>query len=217
MIRRALLLSILATRAAADPSADYERAFRHGTELFERGDWRAARAEYESAYAIEPRPILLFNIASTYRRDGDRVNARLYYQRYLDTGDTALEPVARKTISEIDAEPAPVAPRAVESYPRAVLDRPLTLPAHVIAAAAGLAVVPVDRAASMSAQYMTFATLGGAYGITSRIQAGGELDLAVADANSSAFFAYASARWSDAAAARATATVAHGQLHYLRL
>lgn len=85
----------------------YERTFRRGTQLFADGRWAEARAEFEAAYAIDPRPILLFNIASTYRREGDRVNARTYYQWYVEKADDdKLAVVAKSTIEALDAEVA---------------------------------------------------------------------------------------------------------------
>ena len=151
--------------------------------------WRAARAEFEAAYAIDPQPILLFNIASTYRREGDMVNARLYYQRYLDTGDTGEAPLARKTIAEIDAgllaptpalvaRPAPAVAPPPRSYPRAAIERPLTLPHGVASAVAGATLAAgsaVAPSGAIETRYVPVAVLGGAYGITSRVEAGGEL------------------------------------------
>ena len=70
--------------ARAECTSEYECAFVRGNALFDRGEWAAARAEYLSAYAADPRPIALFNIASTYRHEGDRANERRYYLRYLE-------------------------------------------------------------------------------------------------------------------------------------
>jgi hypothetical protein len=185
-----LLAGCLARIAAADPAADYERAFRRGNELFDGGRWGAARAEYEAAYAIDPRPILLFNIASTYRREGDRVNARLHYQRYLDDAgaDAPLGAIARKTIADIDAEMLGTAPRQAPPplaappprYPRPILERPLTLPAGMVAVAAGVATATYEAATAdgeLVTGYQTYALAGGAVGLTERIEAMGELAL----------------------------------------
>jgi hypothetical protein len=83
----------------------YEIEFKTGTRLFDAGDWADARAAFERAYAIDPRAILLFNIASTYRREGDLERAREHYVRFLAAGsrDRTLEEVARGLVVELDA------------------------------------------------------------------------------------------------------------------
>jgi hypothetical protein len=110
--RRVLALVIAASLlggspALAEPATPpgYEDAFSKGTALFDRGEWAEARAAFEEAYALAPRPVLLFNIASTYRREGKLVEARDYYQRFLAarSGNDALEEIARTVIATIDA------------------------------------------------------------------------------------------------------------------
>lgn len=95
-------------------SRAYEAAFKQGTQLFEDGEWAASRIQFQRAYSIDPRPILLFNIASTYRREGRPEEAKKYYVEFLAAkgGDLALEEVARGLIQEIDAARAKAAAEA---------------------------------------------------------------------------------------------------------
>jgi hypothetical protein len=148
----AVVVALVATFALAagvahaqSPSARYQAAFKEGTEKFERGAWSEARAAFERAYAIEPRPILLFNIGSTYRREGDLALAREHYRRFLEagSGDAALEEIARGVLEEIDRalaeeearrapppepepEPAVATPAPVVVSPRPAPRRPRT-------------------------------------------------------------------------------------------
>ena len=72
-------LLLVGRAASGSPRADYELAWRRANELAARERWAAARAEFQAAWEIEHRPILLFNIASTYLHEHDLTNARSYY------------------------------------------------------------------------------------------------------------------------------------------
>jgi hypothetical protein len=215
MLARAHRLGVVAAlailAAGAPASADrrsslkYEEAFRRGTQLFKDGRWADARIEFQAAYAIDPRPVLLFNIASTYRREKDRVNARVYYKWFIDkAGTSKLVDVARQSIAEIDAElnaelalasepkpppepvavehsePAPVA--VVDPYPQAVIDRPATLPVGTARATTGMSLYPrviPPQTGAPTLEYDYFASLAVAYGATDRLEIGlqGDIDL----------------------------------------
>jgi tetratricopeptide (TPR) repeat protein len=65
-------------------AASYQEAVSRGYRLFEKEQYEAARAQFEKAYQIQPRPLLLFNIASTYRREENHKTALAYYNKFLD-------------------------------------------------------------------------------------------------------------------------------------
>ena len=89
-------LLLVGRAASGSPRADYELAWRRANELAARERWAAARAEFQAAWEIEHRPILLFNIASTYLHERDLTNAHAYYERYLEiSDDPALAATAR--------------------------------------------------------------------------------------------------------------------------
>lgn len=65
-------------------SREYRQALDRGHDLFKRKKWQVARKHYQKAYEISPQPIILFNIGSTYRREGNHIDALFYYHRYLE-------------------------------------------------------------------------------------------------------------------------------------
>jgi tetratricopeptide (TPR) repeat protein len=71
--------------AQAQGDADaFRAAVARATELFEQEAFSEARAEYQRAYALHPEPTLLFNVATTYRREGAHAEALEAYRRYLE-------------------------------------------------------------------------------------------------------------------------------------
>jgi tetratricopeptide (TPR) repeat protein len=118
-----LLLALLAGSAHAqrDDVAAYKQAVDRGAEAFATGDYPQARAAFEAAYRIHPEPVLLFNIASSFRREGKRKRAIKAYTRFLDEAepgdpriDLAVETIdaleeaiaARETAEKMEAEAA---------------------------------------------------------------------------------------------------------------
>jgi tetratricopeptide (TPR) repeat protein len=61
----------------------YEQLLARGDEAWEAEDWGDAREAYQQAYAIHADPTLLFNIASTFRREGKLEEALDNYEKYL--------------------------------------------------------------------------------------------------------------------------------------
>jgi tetratricopeptide (TPR) repeat protein len=95
--------------ASADPNAsaavaEYREAVTQGTELFARGAFSAARTQFERAYAIHPDPLLVFNIASTYRRQEQHEQAIEHYRRFLAlvASDDPRAVLARETIDHLE-------------------------------------------------------------------------------------------------------------------
>ena len=86
----------------AAPADAYERAFVHGRQLFDAGEFGAARVEFLRAYAAKREPLLLFNIGSTYRREGDVAKALEYYERFL--AEAPPEDPLRATAEELVVE-----------------------------------------------------------------------------------------------------------------
>lgn len=113
----------------SDRDAAYQAAFVRGNELFDAGDWSGARQHYKRAYAQRRNPLLLFNIGSTYRRDGKLDEAMVYYRRCLAEapGDAAYRPQVEDAIARLEQEiaaarareqPAPESASPVQSTPR---------------------------------------------------------------------------------------------------
>jgi tetratricopeptide (TPR) repeat protein len=104
-----ILVAVLAGVAVAAPdAAQMQKAkvhFKQGKELYDKGDWRGAIAEYEAAYKFAPLAELVFNIAKAQQKGGDIEAALASYQRYIDldpTGRGSLE--ARKQVDTLKAQ-----------------------------------------------------------------------------------------------------------------
>ncbi len=125
-------LALVALLAAPPARADqhdvesYRSALARGAERFEDGDYAAARRAFQLAYAIHPEPVLLFNIASTHRRQGNRPLALRYYRRFLEeaSDDDSRRALALKTIAELEEELA-APPEPPEPPPRRTATRRL--------------------------------------------------------------------------------------------
>src|SRR5262249_40072419 len=74
-----LAVGTAAPRAAAAQTAKAERAakahYLKGAKLFNAKQYDQALAEYRAAYALSPKPALLFNIARALHEKGDRTEA----------------------------------------------------------------------------------------------------------------------------------------------
>lgn len=92
LVAMAFAIAAAPAAARAEPDEDardaqaasYQEAVSRGYRLFENGQYETARAQFEKAYQIQPRPLLLFNIASTYRRENNHRTALAYYNKFLD-------------------------------------------------------------------------------------------------------------------------------------
>lgn len=89
----------LALAASAPAAADVlvpeqaREASDRGRALYDAGDYTGAIAAYDEAYALAPRPGLLFDLAQAYRRAGNCDDAAYMYRRYLESD--GLEPATR--------------------------------------------------------------------------------------------------------------------------
>ena len=84
MSRLFLLAVVLASPALArDAKPEARAAWTDGLHLYDAGDYPGALARFQQAYAIEPAPLLLFNIAQAYRLQKDDANALATYREYL--------------------------------------------------------------------------------------------------------------------------------------
>jgi hypothetical protein len=102
----ALVLAAPAARAGGDERVDtYRAAVARGQDAFDEGRYAIARAEFRAAYEIHAEPVLLFNIASTYRREGELERALELYREFLSRAPNhARADLARQTIRELEDE-----------------------------------------------------------------------------------------------------------------
>jgi tetratricopeptide (TPR) repeat protein len=92
--------------ANPDVLVAYKLEVEQGTSAFRAGMFNDARVSFERAYALYPEPVLLFNIASCYRRTNDRENAIAAYRRFLDAApaDDHRITLATQTIASLEKE-----------------------------------------------------------------------------------------------------------------
>jgi tetratricopeptide (TPR) repeat protein len=128
-------LAALGAVAYAEPKPDpanpdalvaYKLEVEQGTTAFRAGMFNDARVSFERAYALYPEPVLLFNIASCYRRADDPENAIAAYRRFLDAapGDDHRIALATQTIGVLEKELA--AARADDEVEVEVVDSDAT-------------------------------------------------------------------------------------------
>lgn len=80
-----LIFLVAAVNAAhADDEAEGRRRYQRGAELYSRGAFLDAAAEFEAGYRAAPRPLFLLNIAHSYRRAGKLREALKTYRTLLD-------------------------------------------------------------------------------------------------------------------------------------
>jgi hypothetical protein len=89
---------------AADPAqtgrqGEARQRFQRGGQFYQDSDWAHAIEEFRAAYELWANPVILFNLAQAYRRDGQLTQATETYNRYLETAPN-LTPTQRNEVSE---------------------------------------------------------------------------------------------------------------------
>jgi len=73
--------------AVAQPAPDKvaaQSAYAEGQQRYAAGDYLPAAVKFETAYALDPDPVYLFNVAQAYRLGNACPKAVGYYKRFLD-------------------------------------------------------------------------------------------------------------------------------------
>jgi len=86
------LVAALARVAQADVTADQAKAdifFQKGQQDYQSNKFQAAIELFKDAYELVHDPVYLFNIAQSYRKAADCINANDYYNKYLQESPTA--------------------------------------------------------------------------------------------------------------------------------
>jgi len=97
-----MVLCALPTSAMADAFYD---AYQRGLAAFKTKEYTDARSEFLRAYDLRPEPIILFNVAQTYRLELSSENAIVYYRRFLNESQIAedLRGEAQAYVAELEA------------------------------------------------------------------------------------------------------------------
>jgi tetratricopeptide (TPR) repeat protein len=73
---------------AEPPSSDVEvqakDLYERGETAYNLGDYAKAIEAFKAGYEVWPRPPFLFNIAQSYRQQGDAQNAIFFFKRFLE-------------------------------------------------------------------------------------------------------------------------------------
>ncbi len=81
----AAVLGVLAGEVNAQPKkAAAQAAFAEGQQRYAAGDYLPAATKFEAAYAADPDPVYLFNVAQAYRLGNACPKAVSYYKRFLE-------------------------------------------------------------------------------------------------------------------------------------
>ncbi|MCC6874200.1 MAG: PEGA domain-containing protein [Sandaracinaceae bacterium] len=81
--------AFVALACASEAAAQDARAhFMRGQACYDTGDYPCAVREWSTAYGIDPRPLLQFNLAQAYERLGQLQEAIDSYERYVNSADT---------------------------------------------------------------------------------------------------------------------------------
>jgi len=114
--------------SGAAPSDD-ERArqlYRHGDRLYAQGNYEEAANAFEQAYALSERPLLLFNLANAYERQGAWARALQALRRYSPHADerdaklvqSRIAYLERRLATATDSAPLSAEPRRENSPPK---------------------------------------------------------------------------------------------------
>jgi hypothetical protein len=90
--------------AAAPTSTDdvaAQQAFRTGVEAARQERWTDARAAFERAYALSPRPVVLINLAGAQARTGHLIDASKNYRRILAADATPETGSFRRAAADV--------------------------------------------------------------------------------------------------------------------
>ncbi|CAN5917280.1 hypothetical protein BH11MYX2_BH11MYX2_29240 [soil metagenome] len=83
VVASVVFVAALASSALADPKAD--AAYAEGQRLYTAGRYIDAAEKFESAYALNPDPAYLFNVAQSYRLGNACAKSANAYRLFLPT------------------------------------------------------------------------------------------------------------------------------------
>jgi tetratricopeptide (TPR) repeat protein len=114
--------------AAAPAKVDAQRHVDWGNQLYQSGDYAGAIEELKAAWALDPRPDLLYAIGQAARKKGDCAEAVKQYQAYLETNPSAQRRQAaqmqidrcKEELAAASPAPAPVSPAPEAAQPAPV-------------------------------------------------------------------------------------------------
>src|SRR5262249_24747627 len=103
----AAVLAAASAAHAADAKETERQArehYRKGEGAFAAGRFDEAYKEFESGYALAPRPVFILNMAHAERRRGELRNARALYKKFLVVDpQSKYRPEVEQVLQELDS------------------------------------------------------------------------------------------------------------------
>lgn len=178
----ALLSPLLPPTAAIAASAEdvrtSKRHYKKGMTAYNLRHFDAAIVEFERAYALNPEPVLLYNIAQSHRQMGRPEQALFFYRRYLEGAPAAAnradverrvreleEQVKRESkVAPPAAEPVRLAPPPASAAPAPTVMPAVTREPEATTRTAAPAAAEADAGAGRSLRIAGLSV--GAFGLT---------------------------------------------------
>ena len=106
LIRTIVLFTMLCVMSATATADVFYDTYQRGLAAFKTKEYANARADFLRAYELRPEPIILFNVAQTYRLELNSEQALVYYKRFLAESKVAedLRNQAQAYVTELEAE-----------------------------------------------------------------------------------------------------------------
>jgi hypothetical protein len=107
-VTRSLLVILWIVSIALDAGADpqSEELKQQGLAAARQKDWELARQRFEASYALDPRPLTLYNLAAAQENTGKLLAARTSYRTFLDTsatgGNDRFRGIARAKLANLE-------------------------------------------------------------------------------------------------------------------
>jgi hypothetical protein len=85
LIRSLVVFALCAFAAVAQAQSDAKTLFLEGEQAYQQGDYENAIAKWKAAYALDARPLILYNLGGAYERLGKSADALEAFEKYLAT------------------------------------------------------------------------------------------------------------------------------------
>src|SRR5580698_11543562 len=105
---RVLIVIAIAFAPIAARADNADALNQQGIQAAQSKDWALARKRFEESYALDPRPLTLFNLAAAQEHTDKLVAARNSYTTFLDKSPTGknekFRKLAKAAIANLDAQ-----------------------------------------------------------------------------------------------------------------
>lgn len=103
LYQRCVILAVVLCFCSPAQADDFRTHYELAVALYRAQKYEAAIPEFKAAYALDPRPELLFNVAQSCRKSGHPGEAVEFYERYL-AADSQLDAETRRKVASYLAE-----------------------------------------------------------------------------------------------------------------